>query len=350
MPSPRSSLDARAAWRAAGAGSLHERWLARAWLAGRSLDGLADEELAPRHLPLPARLRTELPRLSRELEAGARVVSRHPSADGSARLLIELADGARVESVLLARDGVCLSTQVGCAVGCRFCKTGEAGLLRQLSADEILAQFALANRERASVGSPPLRRAVLMGMGEPSHNLAAVLDAISALANFGGLGHKNMVFSTVGDLRAFAALHAHAVRPALALSLHSMDDARRRDLLPRAPRIAVDELIDASLGYADASGHPLQVQWTLLAGLNDGEDELEALGRRFAGRRAILNVIPWNHVDSAPFARPALDAAIAFVRGAKRRGLFSTLRRSAGADVDGACGQLRSRLAAVAPD
>jgi len=334
------------AWARAGAGPRHRRMLLRRWLAGGELT----PDAAPPSQPFSASLRARLPELGRALEALAAVASRHPSADGSLRLLVRLADGRTLESVLLARDGLCVSTQLGCAVGCRFCKTGEAGLLRQLSAEEILAQVAIGQRERRASGEPALRRVVLMGMGEPAHNLAAVSIALSHLGGEGGFAHKQLVFSTVGERRAFEALLAHDVKPALALSLHTLDEELRRELLPRAPRIPATELLGLALDYARATGHPLQVQWTLLAGLNDRECDVDALALQLRGARAIVNVIPWNSVEGFEFARPPLERSIAFVRALKARGVFATIRRSAAQDVDGGCGQLRARaLAAEEP-
>ncbi len=330
-------------WTLAGAGAVHQRLLLRRWLSGLGVDVSA----ARPSVQFPASLIARLPEFAGNLELIARIVSRHPSADSSSRLLIRLSDGRTIESVLLGRGGFCVSTQIGCAVGCRFCKTGEGGLVRQLRAEEILAQFALGQRERRLRGEAPLRRVVLMGMGEPAHNLPAVLCAISHLGKEAALGHKQIVFSTVGDRRAIEALAAHDVKPALALSLHTLDDNLREELLPRAPRIAARELVALSLDYARATGYPLLVQWTMLAGVNDGDCEIEALVEVLRGERAILNVIPWNNVDGAGFERPTLERSIEFVRALKRRGVFATIRRSAGQDVDGACGQLRARALAL---
>jgi 23S rRNA (adenine2503-C2)-methyltransferase len=253
--------------------------------------------------------------------------------------------------VQLSRGGLCVSTQIGCAVGCRFCKTGEGGLVRQLRAEEILAQVALGQRERRLCGDVPVRRVVLMGMGEPAHNLPAVLCAISHLGREGALGHKQIVFSTVGDRRAIEALAAHDVKPALALSVHTLDDELRQQLLPRAPRIPVRELVALALDYARSTGYPLLVQWTLLEAINDRDRDIDALAQVLCGERAMLNVIPWNSVEGADFARPALERSVEFVRALKRRGVFATIRRSAAGDVDGACGQLRARESvAVAHD
>ena len=178
---------------------------------------------------LPLALRNAVPALTAELDGLARVRSEHAGNDGS-RLLVELADGQMVESVLLPRDGLCVSTQVGCAVGCRFCMTGKSGLIRQVTSMEILAQVVLARRMRA------VKKVVFMGMGEPAHNLENVLEAIDLLGTEGGIGHKNLVFSTVGDPRVFEALPRQRIKPALALSLHTTKAELRAHLLPRAPK------------------------------------------------------------------------------------------------------------------
>jgi 23S rRNA (adenine2503-C2)-methyltransferase len=257
--------------------------------------------------------------------------------------LVQLADGQTAESVLLPRDGLCVSTQVGCAVGCVFCMTGLGGLMRQLGSAEIVAQVVLARARRQ------VDKVVFMGMGEPAHNLDAALEAIDLLGTAGGIGHKNLVFSTVGDARVFDRLPLGRVKPALALSLHSTLAARRASLLPRAPRIAPDELVARSEAYARDTGYPLQVQWTLLEGVNDGDDEIDGLVRLLAGRHAVLNLIPYNRVEGLDFARPDWVRAAAMARTLHRRGVLTKLRRSAGQDVEGGCGQLRARSAPCTP-
>ena len=325
-------------WRAAGATPVHEQRLLRAWAAGLPLDAHARAG----HRQLPRALRAALPEFEDALAAMARVHSRHAGSDGE-RLLVALADGRSVESVLLPRGGLCVSTQVGCAVGCSFCMTGRGGLERQLGSAEIVAQVALARRLRA------VTKVVLMGMGEPAHNLDAVLAAIELLGTAGGIGHKSLVFSTVGDLRAFERLPLARVRPALALSLHTTKAALRARLLPRAPPIAPAELVRRALDYADATGYALQVQWTLIEGVNDGGDEIDGLAAWLAGRRAVLNLIPFNPIDASPFRRPPWEQAAAMARALHRRGVLAKLRRSAAQEVDGACGQLRARRLAAAP-
>ncbi len=328
-----------------GASPCHERRVLRGWAQGRSLDNV--RQRAEDFFPL--RLRKELPALRDELDALVRVHSEHFGADGSVRLLAALADGQTVETVLLPRDGVCVSTQVGCAVGCLFCMTGRAGLLRQLSGMEIVAQVVLARARRA------VKKVAFMGMGEPAHNLDNVLEAIELLGTEGGIGHKNLVFSTVGDRRVFERLPQSTVKPALALSLHTTDQALRRRLLPRAPDIAPAELVERGEAYARHTGYPIQYQWTLLEGVNDTAADVDGIARLLAGRYAVMNLIPYNRVEDdggageKGFRRPAWERAAAMARALHVRGVLTKLRRSAGQDVEGGCGQLRARVLETHP-
>lgn len=322
--------------RALGAKPAHEERMLRAWLQARPLDSGSRRQAAENFLPLA--IREALPELNSQLAGLARVVSEHPGSDGT-RLLVELADGQTVESVLLPRDGVCISTQIGCAVGCTFCMTGRDGLLRQVGSAEMLAQVVLARQRR------PLRRVVFMGMGEPSHNLDNVLEAIDLLGTAGGFGHKNLVFSTVGDPRVFERLPQQRVVPALALSLHTTDGELRTRLLPKAPRMAPEELVELAEIYARRTGYPIQYQWTLLAGVNDSIEEMDGIVRLLAGKYAIMNLIPYNTTAALDFRRPSNARVTELAHYLHARGVRTTVRQSAGQDVDGGCGQLRARTA-----
>jgi len=334
-----SVADLRRRLRALGANPAHEQHVLRRWACALPQDS------GRRRIEhyLPRALRESLPALTEELLQLARLQSAHPAADGSARLLVALADGQTVESVLLPRGGLCVSTQVGCAVGCTFCMTGRSGLLRQLGSAEIVAQVALARSLR------PVRKVVFMGMGEPAHNLDNVMEAIDLLGTDGGIGHKDLVFSTVGDARVFERLPRGPVKPALALSLHSTDAERRAKLLPRAPRFDPAELVELGERYARATGYPMQVQWTLLAGVNDGDDELDGIVSLLRGKHAILNMIPYNHVDGLGHRRPDAARCTAIFRQLNQRGVLTRMRQSAGQDADAGCGQLRSRVIALQP-
>lgn len=325
--------DLRLRLRKLGAGPPHERAVLRAWIHARPLDH------GPRPASdfLPLRLREALPALARELADLAQARVEEVAHDGSARLLVGLADGQSVEAVLLPRDGVCVSTQAGCAVGCVFCMTGRQGLSRHLGSAEIVAQVALARSRRA------VRKVVFMGMGEPSHNLDEVMDAIAFLGAEGGIGHKNLVFSTVGDRRVFERLALGPVKPALALSLHSTFAERRARLMPKAARIEPEELVERAEAYARATGYPIQYQWTLLEGVNDGDEEVEGIARLLAGKYAVMNLIAWNAVEGLPFRRPRLERVHTITRRLGELGVLAKVRDSAGQDVEGGCGQLRSR-------
>ncbi len=316
-----------------GAKPLHEQRVLQAWTRLRSVD--TRHRRAEDFLPL--RLREALPALTEELASLVRLRSEHPGADGSARLLVELGDGQTVESVLLPRDGVCVSTQVGCAVGCLFCMTGRDGLLRQLSGGEIVAQVVLARARRK------VSRVVFMGMGEPAHNLDNVMEAIELLGTVGAIGHKNLVFSTVGDRRVFERLPQGPVKPALALSLHTTRADLRAKLLPKAPRIGPDELVELGERYARATGYPIQYQWTLLEGVNDSDAELEGIVRLLSGKYAMMNFIPYNANEGLGFNRPTWERAARMAGTLHQRGILTRLRDSAGQDIDGGCGQLRAR-------
>jgi 23S rRNA (adenine2503-C2)-methyltransferase len=322
-----------------GALPIHRDRMLRAWLEGKPLNTGTRRHSHESFLPLA--VRNALPQLTAKLDELARIRSEHPAADTSARLLVELADGQMVESVLLPRDGVCVSTQVGCAVGCRFCMTGKSGLLRQVSSMEILAQVVLARRQR------PVKKVVFMGMGEPAHNLDNVLEAIDLLGTYGNFNHKKLVFSTVGDMRVFERLPQMQVKPALALSLHTTKKELREYLLPKAPKITPAELIELSETYARKVGYPIQYQWTLLKNINDGQDEWDAVVQCLKGKYAVLNLIPFNSAEGDDYQRPDVERITEIVRYLHSHGIFTTVRNSAGQDVEGGCGQLRARAVEV---
>ena len=316
-----------------GAKPCHEDRLLRGWSQVCSYDRVH----SPAETFFPLALRNALPAIEAELHGLARLSSEHPAAEGVARLLVELADGQMVESVRLPRGGLCVSTQVGCAVGCVFCMSGRDGLLRQLGSAEIVAQVVLARRRRA------VSKVVFMGMGEPAHNLDNVCEAIELLGTQGNIGHKNLVFSTVGDPRVFERLPQAAVKPALALSLHTTDATLRAKLLPRAPEMAIEELVERAEAYARATAYPVQYQWTLLDGVNDSDAELARIAQLLSGKYAVMNFIPFNEVDGLAYRRPSSERIAFMVQTLKRQGILAKIRDSAGQEIEGACGQLRAR-------
>ena len=273
-----------------------------------------------------------------ELAALVRLHSVHAGEDGSQRLLLQLADGQSVESVLLPRDGLCVSTQVGCAVGCVFCMTGRGGLARQLGSAEIVAQVALARARRS------VTKVVFMGMGEPAHNLDAVLEAIDLLGTAGGIGHKNLVFSTVGDRACSSGCRSGASsrrwrcrcirrRPNAARACCRARRASR----PTSWCSAARPMRAPPATRCRCSGRCCAASTTATTRSTRWCDLL-------AGRHAVLNLIPYNRVDGLDFARPEAERAAEMARTLHRRGVLTKLRRSAGQDVQAGCGQLRARV------
>ncbi len=316
-----------------GAKPCHEDRVLRGWSQVCSYD----KKGSPAETFFPLAVRRELPAIEAELSGLAHLHGEYPADEEVARLLVKLHDGQMVESVLLPRGGLCISTQVGCAVGCVFCMSGRAGLQRQLGSAEIVAQVVLARKRRK------VNKVVFMGMGEPAHNLDNVMEAIDLLGTQGDIGHKNLVLSTVGDLRVFERLPHETVKPALALSLHSTDTALRAQLLPNAPPIPVEELVERCETYALATHYPTQYQWTLIEGVNDSDAELERIARLLKGKYAVMNFIPFNAVDGLPYRRPSIERIAAISHRLNQRGIYTRIRDSAGQEVEGACGQLRAR-------
>ncbi len=317
---------------ALGAKSLHYGYLYRA------LFGIVPWPDAD-NPKFPKALREALPAIKAEIESVLRVVDQHKGEEEeSLKLLFELQDGHTIESVLLPREGVCVSSQVGCAVGCVFCMTGQSGLIRQLTDLEIVAQVIEAKRLR-----PETRKVVFMGMGEPSHNLKNVMSAINFLGTYSQIPHKNLVLSTVGDQRVFDVLNASTVKPALAISLHTTIKEKREKLLPRAGKISIDSLVNQAESYARETGYPIQYQWTLMKGINDGDDELANIAQLLTGKYALMNFIPVNAVDNSPYRRPEWSRCQEMAKVLKASHILAKFRHSAAQDVEGGCGQLRYR-------
>lgn len=266
-----------------------------------------------------------------------RVLEQVRARDGTVKLLLGLHDGRKVETVAMPIGACCVSTQVGCAVGCRFCASGLFGVERHLTADEIVEQVVHCRR------IVRIDRAVFMGMGEPSHNLDAVLEAVARLKDEVLISPRRQTLSTVGSVSAFARMLRARERPNLALSLHLADDARRRELLPRAHRDPLRDLVAAADAYGREVGTPVQFEWTLLAGVNDSDRDVEQLCALLAGVRGYLNFIVYNPVAGLPYAPPGRERIVAIVRAVKAAGILATIRDSSGADAEAACGQLRLR-------
>lgn len=311
-----------------------KRALALRLVAAGAMPGAADFER--KGLSLSPREEEELAAFLRDGLATT-VVEEARSKDGTVRLGLGLQDGRRVETVAMPVGSVCVSTQVGCAVGCRFCASGLFGVERNLTSGEILEQVVHARRRMR------IDRVVYMGMGEPSHNLDAVLEAVAQIRDVALISGKRQTLSTVGSVRAIERMGQASVKPCLAVSLHTADEQRRRELLPRAHKDALADIVAAADAYGRAMGMPVQFEWTLLAGINDRDEDVDQLAQLLAGVRGFVNFIVWNPVAEMPFAAPSRERIVEIVRATKARGVLATIRDSSGPDAEAACGQLRLR-------
>jgi 23S rRNA (adenine2503-C2)-methyltransferase len=278
------------------------------------------------------------------------------SDDGTAKLLLRLGDGRTVESVLMpdfhpTRAAGCISSQVGCAMGCDFCATTQTGFERNLTAGEIVEQFIHLRREARTAGRT-LRTVVFMGMGEPLLNLRNVLAAVKRIADpaLGALGWRQITISTVGIVPGIDELREADLGVHLALSLHAPDDATRADLLPMGRRFDVQDVLAAADRYQAGSGRITTIQYCLLAGVNDSLAQARDLARLLHGRDMHVNLLRYNptglSLRGRTYAPSSMEKTEAFLAELRAHGTVAHLRRARGPDIDAACGQLRRRAAA----
>ena len=277
------------------------------------------------------------------------LVHREKSSDGTEKFLLRLADGRQIESVFIPdtpSQTFCVSTQVGCAMACAFCLTGKMGLVRNLTAGEIVGQvrvLADALHMRGDVGD--VSRAfniVLMGMGEPLHNYDETMKALRILADAQGfaLPPRRVTLSTVGLLPALERLASEPVMPNLAISLHAPTDEQRGELVPLNKKYGVREIIAAAKRFPLQKRRRITFEYVLLSGVNDSPDDARRLAKLLRGVKSKVNVIPLNAAPGIPFERPS-DAAIdLFAKTLADSGLIVSVRKSRGRDIRAACGQL----------
>jgi 23S rRNA (adenine2503-C2)-methyltransferase len=274
-----------------------------------------------------------------------RITDRSPSEDGSSKLGLVCADGLAIEAVHMPRETrsprvtLCISSQAGCAMGCTFCATAKMGLLRNLTAHEIVGQVLAVVRE---LGPDDYGRInlVFMGMGEPLHNVDEVRRAIRVLSDPRGLGIalSRITASTAGWMPGIETLANDPFRPNLAISLNATTDEARARIMPVAKRWSLAELRAALSALSMRPHEKLLVSYVLLAGENDTDDDAARLATWAAGLRAVVNVIPWNPVDGADHR--ASDRALEFAAMLRANGLVVTVRKNRGRDANAACGQL----------
>jgi 23S rRNA (adenine2503-C2)-methyltransferase len=292
---------------------------------------------------------SDLPKDLRQMLAGdfalftPAVVARERSADGTEKFLLRLADGRQVESVFIPdtpAQTFCVSTQVGCAMGCAFCLTAKMGLVRNLTAGEIVSQV------RVLAGALDLRdkafNIVLMGMGEPLHNYDETMKALRILGDEHGfaLPARRVTLSTVGLLPALERLAREPFMPNLAVSLHAPTDAQRGALVPLNKKYGVADIIAACEKFPVKKRSRITFEYVLLAGVNDSPSDAAKLATLLAGVKSKVNLIPLNAAAGIPFSRPD-DAAIdRFAKTLADRGVLVSVRKSRGRDIRAACGQL----------
>ena len=301
---------------------------------------------------LPAALRAQLAERARLTRLEPLTAVRADGGD-TVKYLVRLPDGATVETVFMryedGRRSVCLSTQVGCGMGCTFCATGLAGLTRNLTAAEIIDQVLLVQRTQGE----RVTNVVFMGMGEPLANYQATRRALFVLnAPWGvGLGMRHLTVSTVGLVPQIRMLARERLQLTLAVSLHAPDDALRTQLVPINARWPVAELLAASADYVRTVGRRVSFEYVLLEGVNDAPDQAAHLGQRLVdaaratnatpGQSWHVNLIPWNPVYGMQYRRPDRPRVEAFVRELEHRHVSATVRLERGVEIDAACGQLR---------
>ena len=291
---------------------------------------------------LPAALRDELAEVLRIFSASIR---QHRKADdGTEKLLLELFDGGRIECVLL-RDGVrrtvCISSQVGCAMGCVFCASGLLGVDRNLTTGEIVEQpLQLA---RLLPEGERLSHVVVMGMGEPLANLDRLLPALDRISSPEGLGisARRITISTVGLPKAIDRLIDRRCQYNLAVSLHAANDELRNRLVPANRKVGIAAVLDAADRYFESSGRRLTFEYVMLAGINDRAEDARQLATLLRGRPMLLNLIPLNPVANLPYETPGVAAVARFQETLENAGLNVQVRRRKGEKIDAACGQLR---------
>jgi 23S rRNA (adenine2503-C2)-methyltransferase len=287
--------------------------------------------------------------------------ARHSKLDGASKLLLRTDDGCAIESVILriktGRTALCVSTQTGCAGGCLFCATGRLKGVRNLTVPEILDQVARAG-ERLRGEGRTLRNVVFMGMGEPFHNEANVCAALEELWSREGfhLSDRHLLVSTLGIPDAMRRLAARFPRVGLAVSLHSVRQEVRDQLMPLTRRWPLPELRAAIAGLNAVQDHPVMIEYLMLGGLTDTDADLARLMEWLAGLRVHVNLIPYNHptdwsdqayADAPLELRASPDARVTeFLAALKRAGFTATRRHSLGSDIAAACGQLARRAAA----
>ncbi len=264
--------------------------------------------------------------------------------DSTVKYLFSLEDGNCVESVLMKYKhgySICISTQVGCRMGCAFCASGLGGKVRDLAPSEMLGQVAAAQRDQGV----RISNIVLMGTGEPLDNFDNVMRFLALVRDENGLGigHRHISLSTCGLVPMIDALAERSLQITLSVSLHAPSHELRMQLMPVERAYDIHALAAACRRYFEKTSRRISYEYAMIAGMNDTPAHARELARLLAGQQCHINLIPLNHVDESPFAPSAPGAVQTFVKILEERGFAVTVRRRLGSDIDASCGQLRRR-------
>lgn len=282
--------------------------------------------------------------------ASATIASNQLSNDGTRKLLLTWPDGAQAEAVMIPdgdRRTACVSSQVGCPVGCKFCASGLNGVKGNLSAGQIVEQIYQLNlflkQGVDAVGR--ITNVVFMGMGEPLANYASVMQAVHIMHDPGcfNIGGRKLTISTVGVPPKMRELAREGLPINLAISLHAPNEPLRKQLIPWAEHFPLNEILDAARYYFDETGREITLEYILLAGVNDQPDHARQLVTLCQTLRANVNLIRYNEVPGLPFGRPLSEDVVTFQEILRQGGINAHVRKSRGRDIDAACGQLRRK-------
>ena len=294
---------------------------------------------------LPRGLRAEL---DRSFVIFTTAVERHlVAADGTHKLVLRLRDAGMIECVLIQDEGratACISTQVGCGMGCVFCASGLNGVIRNLTTGEILEQLVRLRNLTTAPGR--LTHIVVMGMGEPLANLDNLLAALAVAGDKNGLGigARHITISTVGLPAKIRRLAEIGKQYHLAVSLHAPNDALRSRIVPTNDKTGLPTILAAADEFFEKTGRQVTYEYVLLGGLNDRIEHARQLASLLAGRKAHVNLIPWNDVEGLPYRRPHDDDLARFTETLRRAGVSVKVRKRKGSEIDAACGQLRREV------
>jgi 23S rRNA (adenine2503-C2)-methyltransferase len=272
--------------------------------------------------------------------------SERRSADGTIKMLLSLQDGEKIECVYIperSRGTLCISSQVGCAVGCTFCATATLGLRRNLMAGEIVSQLLFVSA--AEILRPPALNIVMMGMGEPLHNFEAVLQALQLLCDPAGMAisQRRITLSTSGVVSGLRRLAGQPLIPNLAISLNAANDRTRSEIMPINRRWNIEALLDACRQFPADSRRRITFEYVLLRGVNDSPEDASQLARLLRGMAAKVNLIAWNANPDLGFESPGTESVARFKGILEAAGISAFLRKPRGLDIYAACGQLALR-------